>query len=135
MGTVTEAPTRAKRSSTHPRRSREDWKTLAQEILPALQSGTTISELRERYSIGQTYTLKVELAKLGFSLQGRPLSIEPVEGKKPETLAKRIAKRREKGEPMWSLEVASGLGYADLQALLREHGFANLAEGRTTNGG
>ena len=114
------------------RRTRADWEEIARQVLPQLQEGTPLSELRERYDITRLYYLRIELARLGYDLHGRPLKVKPVPGKRPAVAAKHLAERREAGEPYWLLEAETGMSSRQMQRLMDDHGYRGLARGRVT---
>ncbi len=118
-------------TTTPARRSRQDWENLAKEILPQLQNGTKMAELRERYDIGYLYHLRIAMAKLGYDLNGEPLNVRPITVKRPDAVIKEIARRRQKGVPFWLLEAESGMSHSQITRGLRDNGFAELAQGRT----
>ena len=118
--------------TTSTRRTRADWEEIAKQILPQLQEGIPLSELRERYDITRLYYLRIELAKLGYDLKGRPLEVRPVAGKRPAVVARHLSTRRGEGEPYWLLEASTGMTERKIKDLLKEHGYGEVARGRIT---
>ena len=113
-------------------RKREDWETLASEILPSIQEhGGITPELRKKHDIGYLYRLQIALAKQGYDIHGKPIQVKPIQAKRPDAVAKQIAERRQKGEPFWLLEVASGMTHTQMAKLLGEHGHSMS---KATNG-
>lgn len=122
---------------TPSQRTREDWEALAEELLPEIQAaGGLTAEMREKHHIGHVYRIKMALAKLGYDIHGEPLKVRPIKAKRPETVAKEIAGRREKGEPYWLLEVEAEMSPPRMQRLMNEHGITDpgVSEGHTSNG-
>lgn len=122
---------------TPSQRTREDWKTLAEELLPAIQAeGGLTTEMKQEHGIGHDYRMKMALAEIGYDIHGNPLKIRPLKAKRPDAVAKEIVTRREKGEPYWLLEVETGMSPTRMQKLMEEHGLTDPATAHNghTNG-
>jgi hypothetical protein len=115
--------------SRRPNRTQADWDKLALEtIVPALQAGTSMTEIRSRYGAGPT--IRRALDRVGYNTKGEKVTATKVAGSNTKVLANRVAARRKAGAAWWRLEHETGRSMDELKAILAKHGHANLAEGR-----
>jgi hypothetical protein len=113
----------------HPSRTDDEWDELARgTIVPLLQDGTTMTEVRKRY--GQGATIRAALARVGYNTKGQPLELQRITGSRPYILANRVAERRKAGVAWWQVELEAGKPRAELEALLRKHGHEDVVSGR-----
>lgn len=121
--TKTDATTR------RPNRSNEEWDKLAREVIvPALQAGTTMTELRAQYGAG--VTIRRALARIGYNTKGQKMQVLRTTGSRPQVRAKRVAERREAGAPWWLLEMETEMSADALKADVAKYANAELASGR-----
>lgn len=105
------------------RRSQEDWEALAREKLPELQAGRRISHMTDEIGTNDE-AFRVALARIGFDPRGNPLKLHKITASRESTFAKRVAARRAEKAPWWLIMAETDRSYAELNQLLRDHGFA-----------
>lgn len=111
-----------------PNRSNEEWDKLAlATIVPALQAGTSMTEIRAQYGAGPT--IRRALDRVGYDTKGRKVESVAIKAA-GKALAARVAKRRQAGAAWWRLEHETGKSQDELKALLAKHGHASLTDGR-----
>lgn len=121
----TKAPTTTERRAN---RTQEDWDKLVPTIVKALQSGTTMTDIRAQYGAGPT--IRRALWRNGFDTKGNSIKLTALKGSKPSVLAKRVAERRNQGASWIRLSLETGKDADELRTLLRAHGHDTLTEGR-----
>jgi hypothetical protein len=111
--------------------SYEDKLALVPEIVKKLKSGVPFSQIRQEYT-GSGW--RAALAEKGYDVQGNKLTIEEIStAGGPKAFAKRVAAARAAGMPWFQVAIAAGRPRAELQQLLADHGYGDLASGRVTN--
>ena len=109
-------------TQTRVRRSRSEWDDLANEIIPALQSGAKTSDYRDRIGASED-ALKVALARHGFDPHGNPLQLKEITARTPKALARSAAKRRREGAPWWLIQAETDEQYGKIVKAMKENGF------------
>lgn len=111
-------------------RTQDEWDRVARdEIVPMLQGGATMTQVRAQYGAGNT--IRAALTRVGFNTKGQPVETAKVAiSKQPKVTATRVADRRNAGCAWWRLELETGLAKQELIALLRDHGYEQVTEGR-----
>lgn len=111
-------------------RSQAEWDTLALEVIvPALQAGTSMTEIRAQYGAGPT--IRRALDRVGYNTKGQ--QVDPTTIKATgAALAKRVHARRLQLAAWWRLEHETGKSQDELKALLAKHGYQDIASGRVT---
>jgi hypothetical protein len=106
-------------------RSQSEWDALALgTIVPMLQDGTKMTEIRDQFGAGPT--IRRALSRVGYNTKGQQVKVVgtvKVARVQPKVLAKRIAERRENGAAWWRLELETGKQADELRVLLAEHGY------------
>jgi hypothetical protein len=110
-------------------RSQADWDKLALDtIVPMLQDGTSMTDIRAQFGAGPT--IRRALTRVGYNTKGQKVGDTKTVGTKPAVLAKRVAERRRSGAAWWRLELETGKDADTLRSLLTEHGETDLTSGR-----
>jgi hypothetical protein len=114
-------------------RTQDEWNTVAlEEIVPALQGGATMTEIRAQYGAGNT--IRAALTRVGYNTKGQPIELVAVKGSNKKVLAKRVADRRMAGAAWWRISLETGLDKQALVDLLAAHNQAE-ANGQPLTGG
>lgn len=113
-------------------RTQDEWDTLARDtIVPMLQAGTTMTEVRSQFGAGNT--IRAALTRVGFNTKGQPIELAPVKGSNKKVLASRVLARRQSGVAWWRLELETGLAKQELIELLNSHGHSDVTQGRVVH--
>lgn len=117
------------------KRTDDEWDELfTSEILPALQAGTTMTELRSTY--GRSECIRQAARRAGYASTSaarrgeRNFTQLKVKGVNKKVLANRIAARRQDGASWNTLRLQTGLDRDELMALLKAHGHDGVTDGR-----
>lgn len=106
-------------------RSQSEWDELALgTIVPMLQDGTSMTDIRSQFGAGPT--IRRALARVGYNTKGEQIAVVgtvKTTRVQPKVLAKRIAEQREGGAAWWRLELATGQSADELRTLLSDHGY------------
>lgn len=114
-------------------RTDEQWDAVARdEIVPMLQGGAPMKEVRAMYGAGNT--IRAALTRVGYNTKGQPVEAHVVKASKRSVLAKRVADRRMVGAAWWRISLETGLAKSELVNLLAEHS-ADEANGQSLTGG
>lgn len=110
-------------------RSNAEWDKLAREVIvPALQDGTLMKDIRAEYGAG--VTIRKALSRIGYNTKGQKVTIGKTTGTKAQVLARRVADRRAEGAAWWRLEMETGKAQDELKAILAKHGYDAVVSGR-----
>lgn len=111
-------------------RSQADWDKLALEVIvPALQAGTSMTDIRAQYGAGPT--IRRALDRVGYNTRGQKVDRTAIKAT-GAALAKRVHARRLELASWWRLEHETGKSQDELKALLAKHGLEDTAAGRVT---
>lgn len=114
-------------------RTDEQWDTVARdEIVPMLQGGATMTEVRALFGAGNT--IRAALTRVGYNTKGQPIELTPVKASNKKVLAKRVADRRMAGAAWWRISLETGLAKSELVNLLAAHN-TDEANGQSLTGG
>ena len=114
-------------------RTVEQWDTVArEEIVPMLQGGATMTEVRAMYGAGNT--IRAALTRVGYNTKGQPIEQVTVKASNKKVLAKRVADRRAAGAAWWRISLETGMDKQALVDLLAAHNQAE-ANGQPLTGG
>lgn len=106
-------------------RSQSEWDALALgTIVPMLQDGTKMTEIRAQFGAGPT--IRRALWRVGYDTKGNEIKVVgtvKVTRVQPKVLAKRVADRRTVGASWDRLALETGKDADELRSLLTDHGF------------
>lgn len=114
-------------------RTLAEWDTVAlNEIVPMLQGGATMTEVRAQYGAGNT--IRAALTRVGYNTKGQKVEAHVVKASNRKVLAKRVADRRMVGAAWWRISLETGLAKEALVELLAQHN-ADESNGQSLTGG